>query len=219
MTSVNEELQKLFQAHGVEAILQDDWLVFPGRSLKANAVLVGETAHEAVVTVQLDVHLQNTSGRTIVESFAGVGATAAQASADALQNFVANAFHVMLAAFFGIGGDQVTVEKWKVENKPYRVTIGSVGVRGEPPVQGETLVAWCQPFAEKLKQHPFPPGTHWVRVFYAQIGGETLACEVLLNNEVWDEMQTEMAATDWPAGEAFYSLRHFVVLQVKKAKG
>ena len=40
-------------------------------------------------------------------------------------------------------------------------------------------------------------------------------CEVLLDNEVWNEMQAEMAAVDWPSGQDFYSVRVFLVVQDK----
>ena len=216
--NANEGLLELFRGHGVEALLQDEWIVFPGRSVKASAELYGQASHEAATSVQLDVRVQNASGRAIVESFAGLGTTADEAVADAMQNFVVNSFHVLLAAFFGVSGQQVAQEKWVSGGKPCRVTIGNVGVRGEPPVEGEALVAWFDHFTEKLRQKQFAAGTHWVRVFYAQMQNEALACEVLLNNEVWEEMQSEMAAIDWPAGEAFYSLRLFVVIQVKKGK-
>jgi hypothetical protein len=34
-----------------------------------------------------------------------------------------------------------------------------------------------------------------------------------LDNDVWAELQTEMAAFDWPSGDAYYSLRVFMVIQ------
>ena len=39
--------------------------------------------------------------------------------------------------------------------------------------------------------------------------GRATACEVLLDNAVWGEMQSEMAAVDWPSGEDFYSVACF----------
>ncbi|HEV3444731.1 MAG TPA: DUF6348 family protein [Gemmataceae bacterium] len=167
------------------------------------------------VQLQLDVRLEITSGGTIVESFAGLGETQEKAVADALHNFITNSFHVLLAAFFRSDDEQVTREEWVVGGKASRVTIGNVGIRGRPPVQGDQLVAWFKHFEEKLKKKQLGPGTHWVRLYYGQVQSKALACEVLLDNDVWEELQSEMAAVDWPSGEEFYSVRVFLVVQVK----
>jgi hypothetical protein len=52
-------------------------------------------------------------------------------------------------------------------------------------------------------------------LYYGQMHGKAVACEVLLDNGVWEEMQAEMAAAAWPAGEEFYSVRLFLVLRVQ----
>ncbi len=216
MAQINQLLLALFQAHGVEAILQDEWIIFPGLSLRANASIVKETKHPAWLSIQLDVRLEIAPGRTIVESFAGLGETREKALADALHNFTANSFHVLLAAFFRSGDQQVSQEEWLVSGRMSRVTIGNVGIRGKPPVQGEQLVGWFKHFEDKLKETGLRPGTHWIRLYYGQSEGKALACEVLLDNAVWEEMQSEMAALAWPAGQEFYSVRVFLVLQVEK---
>src|SRR6266540_2237247 len=169
---------------------------------------------QAGMSVQLDVRLEIPPGRTIVESFAGLGETREKAVADALHNFTANSFHVLLAAFFRSDDQQVSQEAWVVGGRTSRVTIGNVGVRGKPPVQGDQLVGWFKRFEEKLKEKHLRPGTHWVRLYYGQMQGRPMAFEVLLNNDVWEEMQSEMAAVDWPSGEEFYSVRVFLVIQV-----
>jgi hypothetical protein len=126
-----------------------------------------------------------------------------------------NSFHVLLVAFFGFDDLHVAQEEWVGGGRTSRVTIGTVGVRGTPPVQGAQLVGWFQRFAEKLKEKQLRPGTNWVRLYYAQMQGSTVTCEVLLNNYVWEEVQSEMAAAAWPSGEAFYRIRVFLVIQVQ----
>jgi hypothetical protein len=54
-----------------------------------------------------------------------------------------------------------------------------------------------------------------MRLYYGQRDRKTTACEVLLNNRAWDEVQSEMAAIGWPTGEEFYSVRIFLVVEVK----
>jgi hypothetical protein len=183
--------------------------------MKANASIVREMSQGFGLSVQLDVQLEIAPGRTIVESFAGLGETRDKAGADALHNFTVNSFHVLLAAFFHPDDQQVAREEWVAGSRRSRVTIGNVGVRGTPPVQGEQLVAWFKRFEEKLKERPLEQGTHWVRLYYGQMQDRAVACEVLLDNQVWEELQSEMAAFDWPRGDAFYSVRVFLVMQVK----
>src|SRR5262249_8796109 len=132
---------------------------------------------------------------------------------DAFGNFAANSFHVLLAAFLKPTDDQVSKEIWTIGGKQWQVTIGNVGVKGKPPVQRERMNAWFKPFEEKIKSKLFAPGTHWIRLYYAQMQNRVLACEVLLDNAQWGEMQKEMAAIDWPGGEDFYSVRVFLVMQ------
>jgi hypothetical protein len=216
MSQVNEALLEFFRAHGVESVPQDEWIAFPGRDMRANASIAGEMEQQSAITVQLDVELEIAPGRTISESFAGLGETREEAVADALQSFTANSFHVLLAAFFGSDDPHVSQEEWVIGGRTGRVTIGDVGTRGTPPVQGDQRVGWLQHFEEKLKEQQLRPGTNWVRLYYGQAQGSMVVCEVLLNNYVWEEMQSEMAAADWPSGEEFYSVRVFLVIQVEK---
>ncbi|MFL5242164.1 MAG: DUF6348 family protein [Gemmataceae bacterium] len=214
-SGINASLLELFQAHGVDCAPQGEWIVFSKNGMKANASIVREMPQATGMSVQLDVLFEVAPDRTIIESFAGVGQTREQAIADALNNFAMNSFHVLLAAFLKPNEEQVSEEEWTIAGRPRQVTIGDVGIRGKPPVQGEQLVGWFKPFEEKLKSKPLGPGTHWVRLYYAQMQGKAIACEVLLDNDAWEEMQAEMAAFDWPSGKDFYSVRVFLVVRDK----
>ncbi|HKD27776.1 MAG TPA: DUF6348 family protein, partial [Xanthobacteraceae bacterium] len=215
MNQANEILLELFRAHGVEAVPQEEWVTFPDHKRKATASIVRAIERQANTLVQLDVRLEIAPGRTIIESFAGVGETREKAVADALHNFTVNSFHVLLAAFFRSDNLQVSQEEWVVGGRTSRVTIGDVGIRGRPPVQGEQLVGWFKRFEDKLKETELRPATHWVRLYYAHTQGKAMDCEVLLDNNVWEDMQSEMAALDWPSGDEFYSVRVFLVIEVQ----
>jgi hypothetical protein len=205
-------LLELFRRHDIDAVPADIWVVFPGRPMRANTEVVKERKHQLGWSVQLDVRIEIEPGRTIVESFAGLGETTDQALADAQHNFAVNSFHVILAAFFNPEDEQVTREEWIVGGSNRVVTIGNIGVRGTLP-EGKSAAAWFEQFEEKLKSKPLGPGLHWVRLYYGQRQRKTMACEVLLDNEPWEELQAEMAAIDWPPGEAFYGVRLFLVIQ------
>ncbi len=216
MPLVNELLLELFRAHGVDAEPQGDWIVFVGKTIRAKASVVGETAENDRTSIQLDVRLETVPGRTVIESFAGIGQTRDKAIADAFSSFAATTFHVLLAVYFGCEeSPHASQEEWAIGGRTGRVTVGDVGVRGKPPVQGEELVGWFGHLRENIQEKQLRPGTHWVRLFYGQMQGRAMACEVLLNNRVWEEVQAEMAAVEWPSGQEFYSVRVFLVLQVQ----
>lgn len=215
MPNINESLLELFRAHGVEAVPQDEWVAFPDRQMKANAAIVSERKQRNGMSVQLDVQLEIAPRRTIIESFAGVGNTLEKAVADAIANFTANSFHVLLAAFFQPDDQQVTKEEWTIGGRKSRVT-GNVGVRGKLPLEGEPMFAWFKRFWESIRQQQLRPGTHWARLYYGQAKSKMLACEVLLDNLVWDAVAAQMAAVDWPPADDFYSVRVFLVMDVEK---
>jgi hypothetical protein len=214
MADVNAFLAELFRAHAVEAVPHGEWIAFPRHGLRANGAVVLEQSKPPWETVQLDFRFEVAPGRLLVESFGGFGQTKDQAVADAQQFFAQNTFHVLLAAFFARPcDDQASREEWVVGGRNRRVTHGHIGVRGKLPAGGPESVEWFQRFEEKLKAKSLPEGTHWVRLYYAQVQRKAAACEVLLDNAVWGELQAEMAAISWPPGEEFYSMRVFLVLR------
>jgi hypothetical protein len=97
-----------------------------------------------------------------------------------------------------------------------RVTLGNIGVRGKLPLEGEPMFAWSRHFLDCVQRQSLRPGIHWVRLYYGQMNRKTTACEVLLDNVIWDTVAAEMAAFDWPMAEDFYSVRIFLVLDVQK---
>jgi len=217
---VNQALLDLFRAHGVEATRQGDKIVFPKSGMKVNASFIQEIERPTVFTVEMEVRFEFAPGRTIIEAFAGLGTTREAAATDAFQSFAANSFHVLLAAFLKTddpGGDEepVSREEWLFGSEKRRVTAGNVGVRGKPPVQGAQLVGWVEQFEQKLKRQRLGTETHWVRLYYGQAKGKVLSCEVLLDNEIWGVMQSEVKTIAWPSGDDFYSMRLFLVIEGK----
>ena len=175
MFQINEHLLELFQTHGIEAVLRDGWIAFPNHTMRANASIVRESEQHGGMSVRLDVRLEIALGRIIVESFAGLGETRDEAVADALHNFTANSFHVFLAAFFRPNDPQVTQEEWVIGGRTSRVTIGNMGIRGKLPAHSEHLPGFFKRLEDKLKASPLRPGTHWVRLYYGQMGRKALA--------------------------------------------
>jgi len=212
----NTRLRDLFRNHGIEAIDGGDWLTFADATLRANAETFRESQRPAGVSVQLDVRLEIAPERVIVESLVGMGPTLEDATSDAFRYFAASSFHVLLCAFFHTGCEQVTQQDCTIGGLACHVVIGGATCRGTPPGGGPALAARFQQFESAVHAQQLMPGVHWVRLYYGHMQGKAIVCEVLLDNHPWPAVQAAAAAIDWPASEAFYSLRVFSTLRVEK---
>ncbi len=230
VSKANTKLLELFQAHGVKGTPQGKWIVFPEGNRRAQATISRETEHPTGWTLELDVQFEISPEQTIVESFVGLGDTRDKAITDAFTNFAANSLHVLIAAFLKTevkptqharGTTAPSQEKevaiepetWTIGGQKRTVVMGSVGTRGKLPARDANAFGWLQQFKEKLRAKSIAPGTHWVRLYYAQLKNESMGCEVLQDNSVWTELQSEMAAVKWPAADGFYSVRVFLVIK------
>lgn len=214
-SQVNQFLIDLFQHHGIEATVQNGVIVFPGQSMMLTGEIVQEIKHPDQLIVQLDVRLKIASGRELVESFAGFGGTREKAEMSALEAFATGSFHVLLASFFGKPDEQVHLEEWTIANQKRRVILGNIMIRGKLPVEQAQNNEWFKIFETKIKAANLSPGPHWIRLYFAQMKNNQMDCEVLLDNQTWEPIQTQMAAFNWPKSENFYTLRVFLVIQDK----
>lgn len=204
-------LHEAFREHGVDAALEDGFVGFPATGMTASAAVASEQVYESHATVQLDVRFDLGPGRALLESCAGIGADLPAALADAQQSFLRNSFHVLLGAFCGVLGDQVTEERWALQGGEARVVLGNLTGRGAPP-GGRLPHAWFHLVEAALREAPLSVRTHWLRVYCARTPSGDHTTEVLLDNQPWPHLAERLAAWEWPVGEEFYSARLFLVL-------
>jgi len=213
---VNTSLQEMFSSHDVPSTIEEGWLVFSNAPIRVNGAFFKLEDSGSSTTVQLDVRvwLQDEQ-RLICESFGGIGTTEEHAKRCALDGFVASTFHVLVAAFCGWQGGQVTCAEWTVGGRPMIAKVGGITWRWiEPEVPTEdAAVAWYSQLEQEIKQADIGPGTHWIRLFYSQFGNETQECEVLLDNRAWQPVQMRMRTAPWLVREEWYSARLFLILQ------
>ncbi|WP_145374673.1 DUF6348 family protein [Symmachiella dynata] len=213
-STINPLLVKLLRDHGLDATSRDGWILVDNRPSICGAIVREMQPSSNVTSIQIDVYLRVDPDRILMESFAGIGLTKDEAITDGIQNFVANSFHVLLAAFYRDGDDdQVETEQWDINGQSRRVTIGNMGIRGTVPNPDEPPTAWFKALESQIKASSLPPGTHWVRCYYSQMQNQPTALEVLLDNGDWGAVRSEMLQVNWPQGEDFYSVRVFLVVQ------
>lgn len=163
-------------------------------------------------STQADILFSPWPGTIIVESFGGFGETLEERVEHAVRGFAANTFHVLLAAFLGGDhGDQTDRERFTNAGIARVATHGNVACAGDPELA--TSTDWYAGFLELLAAHPISPGTHWIRLYYAQDGGKQLGIELLLDNERWSAAEPSLGGIDWPKGAGYFSMRMFMVVQ------
>jgi hypothetical protein len=209
--SPNEVLLALLSAHGYEAQLTDDCIAITGHEAQwSGEVHVPQPDEGPAVQLDINVHLPD--GRTLTESFAGIGREPKFAMGDAFDTFSQSSFHVLLSAFFGGSGCE-TIEEWDMPTGRFKAFIGGATFRGTLPIEGQEMVRWFDTFADGILQAPFShQQSHWVRLYYGQNERKMMTCEVLVDNTVWNGAQQAMAQYPWIKADAFYSMRVFLVL-------
>jgi hypothetical protein len=210
---INQVLEALYRAHGVESVRQGAVVLFPAQpGLWAN----GEAFDHGSLAGQVDVRLGIDPERTLCESFAGIGDDLDQRTDDGLVAFTRCSFHVLLSAFFGSPpNDHAEREEWMIGGTPRDVFLGNVTSRfGLPPgADGGPDLRFFGHFRQQLNAQPLPPGTHWVRLYQMRFREESMCNEVLLDNGAWPAMQEAMAAFDWPLSDKPYDVRLFLVIR------
>jgi hypothetical protein len=208
----NEVLVALLDAHGYQTQIRGERVILEGQE----AQLSGETYLQPRTDpylLQLDVRLHLPDGRTLIESFAGMGRSPKYAMGDAFDTFSSSSFHVLLDAFLG-HGHETSVQEWHLPGGRFTTWIGDATFRGQLPGEGEENLRWFQALADAIRSSDLnPQQSHWIRLYYAQQQGQTVICEVLLDNEPWHEVQHAMQNFTWQPSEEFYSARVFLVLQ------
>jgi len=210
---INTIIEHLLREHHVEASTDGEWVVCSRSQVKLRGAIAGVYDYETAFSLQLDIYVQICIGRVVIESFAGMGESKEEAISDALNNFTQNSFHVILTAFCAAPEQAIQQKNWTIGRKPRQVTIGNIGVRGQYPEQVISHTEWFRRFSDLICEKWLDEGTHWVRLYYAQLDGKPQACEVLLDNAPWTRLQSEMSVYRWPRGQGFYSVRVFLVIQ------
>lgn len=209
-------LRALFTAHGAPCALSRDGasLVFPARPYQlfshVEKVKRVEDRHVLELVVALELSGRD---RAVVETFAGWGETRDEALDQAFTYFTQSAFHVWLAAFFGIGDYRVTEEEWLVAGKAKRAYAGEMVTIGRFPAGGILMTDVFPALEAAVKSRPMEDNSHWLRFFFAQVKEGQRVCQVLLDNEPWPDVREEMERFPWPESDNYYSIRQFTVFR------
>lgn len=208
---LNAFLKNIFQKHGIACEEDNNVLIFRKERMTAYAKIFDMSTLPTKL-LQLDVVLEIGPGKKIVESCVGIGMNMNSAIEDAWKNFIKNTFHVLLASFFITKDEELAIRlEWLINGRKYNVTMSQMTFRGDLP---STLsFKWYEEFESMVKEQELSPGTHWIRLFFAQSGNEMMSCEILLDNNVWKSVESKVKAFSFPKSNDYLSMRIFMVMQ------
>lgn len=211
---LNGFLCKLLEAHGVSTSVNSDWIETTAGHKLAVSVVREMPLPEGTVNLQLDFYVYLPDGRLSVKSFAGLGASKGEAVKDAFQNYVANSFHVILSLITGMANtDQVETEEWTINGRKRNVVIGGMGIRRFTDTEFNPPIEWFSVVRKEIERLPSDDRCHWIRCYYGQMDGKSMAVEALLDNEESPMLLETMNQIEWPVDSGFYGLRIFLVVQ------
>lgn len=215
--------RELLTGHGIAAGTSCRWASIRDGLADARLILVPHSYENAVYCQQLDVHVSLQDGRTLIESFAGVGPDENSSVLDGVQNFAAGSFHVLLSAFYGMRcHDQVELENWVLGPKTWMAHLGPVLTREfasdgnqsrGPDVASMPLREVIDSIKTELARVTLEPTLHWLRIYLMRGMPELCETEVLLDNNPFEPGIDALRMLDHSTTGHVYSHRIFLMLE------
>lgn len=209
---LHDTLIWLFKGHGIAAQAAGAWVTFPNHSGKIQGLIFDRKDVNPLCSTQVDIRFSPWPGCLICESFSGFADSRDERIRESLSIFAENTFHVLLRAFFGVDcGDHISVFNINNNGAPRTVIDGNICVRSTGTA--DMKFDWIDGFHRLLASQPMSEGTHWARLYYAQMDGHAMTLELLLDNEPWTSALAVAGSLPWPPNTGFCSYRMFVVIQ------
>lgn len=207
MDRLTAYLSQLFEHHDLPCHVENEW-VFPNSELPA----IRASWYPDELSGRLDAQIVVRDGVVIEECFAGIG-EGDIGLRDALTNFTANTFHVLLAALWNTNVPQeVEIEPWHANGKEYTAYHGNYGVRSSPGTMLQVPTDLFPRIQQAIEREPLTNDIHWFRLFFFNLTGNH-TYEALKDNETWDAGIRCLESTSWPEPVEFYSVRLFMILR------
>lgn len=208
-STLQSDLLRLFERHGVELEADEDWLVTDG---DFPAIQAKWHEGEEGMPGRLDIDIVLSEERHIEECFAGRG-TGHAGARDALTTCERIDLHALLAACWYVTDDRrIQLQNWELGVRSWDVFAGPLALsrEGLTPPEG-----WLTALQEALGNESLDAQLHWVRLFHLRTNDGAVINEALLDNQPWPAGDRLLNQLAWPATEEGYSARCFVALDVR----
>ena len=206
-------LAALLATYGVTTTRERNWIIFSESGHRAKVELAPDSNALKGALIHLHFSFEFSRGDRLVESVPGFGDNYIQAVPDAWRNFSAGSLPSILAAFLGYATHLVRQEEWTVANRRWLVTFGDLTMHPEhisPKKLPRDLLERLRKAIERL---PLGSGIHWVQFFYSRSRRKRREFhDALLDNEPCLQLESDLAAIEFPDLGKNYSVGQFFVL-------
>ncbi len=213
-------LMRILETHQVHLAKNDNYLQIEGTDVEMNAfAFTNVVEHNSVI--QLDINLWSRhflGNRKIIESFAGIGETNAQAIGDAFNKFCRSSLHPLLSVFVNRNreADQVQWERWAGVRKSWDVCFGPLAYKTIPSVDIKNIISQdnLNTLINKIREAYIREATHeihWMRIYYGSVNGQSAGRDVLLDNDPWVSGEEIFDHLMWPSDPPYYDIRLFII--------
>jgi hypothetical protein len=207
--AVQTDLLRLFERHGVELELDEEWLMTDGDFPAVQASWQAGTEAEPG---RLDVDVVISEERHIEESFAGHG-PGDVGTRDALKAFERNVLHVLLAACWYVTDDRrIQLQSWELGIRTWDVFVGPLAFSRDDVAAPEGLLPGLH---DALRNESLSGELHWIRLFHRRADDGLVVAEALLDNQPWPAGDRLLSGLAWPSTEQGYSARCFIALDIR----
>lgn len=206
--------RQFLEGHGYE-VREVDGGMCTG-ALRFGAVVYPWEASRAQLQVDFTIEHPALAVPRLLESFAGFGETWNDALRQTIVKFERNTLHVLIAGLLDRGScpEQVEWEPLGDAAGGFELCFGGMlqtfGT-GKAPLLGPLI----DDLKAALAGGALAAAVHGLRVFLAYDGSALSVCEVLLDNEVWEEGVCIAEARDWRTGEETWGVRWFALVVPK----
>jgi len=205
----NHKLKELLEAHGLQCIEHNDWIV-PNGDFPAICMIWYPKPEQRSGVLQVEVLIDE---NTKLEECVGGMGLGDEALLDAFHNFCVNSLHVLLAAFWGIEElGQIEKESWKIGGESYTAYIGPFGTRNSSENHLGIPSQAFEHIETAIKETRINEKYNWFRTYFCNLNEEKKVYEALFNNQDWPEGEKYLKLVQWYSPDTFYSVRNFLIL-------
>ncbi|MFN0262671.1 DUF6348 family protein [Tepidamorphus sp. 3E244] len=207
-------MRKLFAEYGLQAEEKAGWVLPDGVFPALRAHWLESDTGNGIGTLTVEATLSG--GEIIEETYAGVG-TETTGCMDALKNFVAGPFHVLLSGLWDVQTPEV--DRSICDFDAGRFILHSTEPVYRGPAQGADIAppGALELLEEALIRKELSEQEHWVSAIHCNTGKGEAHTHAILDNQPWPEGSEAFAAAGWQETPYFYTVRGFLLFTPETA--
>lgn len=212
----------MLESYGFSSSISDDVIKIHAISLALRIIPISLAEHPQMTRLAIAIEAYSPAWPDVIgDTFLGVGATAEEALARAIQTWLDSTFTVIRAVIdpasvsdevrcvsFTLAGES-DVREWYV----LASRLQTMGSEHDARALYQRLATHfpCDQLIPVFVDKERPGDIYWSKVFISRMGHEKIVGDCWLNNEPWQEGYDTLSAFHWPPSQGYRAFRQFVV--------